>query len=443
VKRVPAILRRRAAAPERRGAPTGAIGVPWPTLAGVMVTPQSALTFTAVFGAINTIATDLAALGMGVFERKSTQRGAGSPVYSHPNVELLDVTANAGESPAMRSRQAAQGHALGWGNSYSEILRDGAGYARGLDLLHPRTWEPKRLRGRLLYVDNETGRQLLAENVLHIAGLGFDGLRGYSPITLARQAIGLGMAAEEFGEAFFGNGATSKGALKTPKKLSTEARKNLRESINAVHQGARNAHKFLILEEGLDWINTQINPDDAQFLATRQFQILEIARIFRVPPHKLGDYSQAHLANLEESNADYLQTTLMGWVLAWETEINLKLFTAAERAAGLHVRCNLRQLLRGNMAARGTYYQVLRNLGCLSADDIRGEEGLNPIGPAAGGDNYVIQGQYIPLADVGKAKPAAPVPPPIAGAPADPSEPANPGDGNPPTIGDPTPEAKP
>lgn len=365
-----------------------------PNLTRVNVNEKSALTLTAAYAAINVIATDVSCLPLKTYKRRKD--GGRDEVTDHPASDLLKWSPN-GESPAMRWRQANMGHALGWGNGYAEIERDGYGRPVGLHLIDPSTVEPKRRKSdRKLYYELADRTVLRPDQVLHLAMLGFDGLSGYSPVRMARQAIGLGLAAETFGAALFGNGSMARGFLKTPQKLSAEARQRLREQFESVHQGVYNAHRLAVLEQGLDWVQTSINPDDAQFLATRQFQVIEIARMYRIPPHKLGDFSQAGSAYnaLEESNLDYLGTTLMPWCEAYEGECNLKLLTAQERADGYYIEHVLLALLRGNMAARGDFYMKLIGLGVFTPNMIAQLENMNPTGPE--GDRHYISVNLVP-----------------------------------------------
>jgi HK97 family phage portal protein len=376
-----------------------------PVLSGVTVTPQTALTLASWYAGVNVISTDVAKLP---FELRKERRGGGSvPARTDPRFRLVGRKPNE-RMNAKRYRQMQMGHVLGWGNHYSEILRDGAGMPTGLVPLHPGTMKPRTTAGNdLYYRDENTGKSYLPENVLHIAGLGFDGIQGYCAVTLMRQAIGLGIGAEQFGASFFGNGAVPKGMLKTPKRLSDQGAKHLREDFERVHGGPQNANRLAVLEEGLDWVNTQVNPDDAQFLATRQFQVLEIARMLNLPPHKLGDYSQAHLANLEESNTDYLINTLQGWLVAVEAEYDDKLLFEDEKDR-FSFRHDMSALLRGNLQARGTFYQVLKGIGAISADTVAAREGLPIPGPANGGDLYLVQSQNIPAQNAGKPQPKPP-----------------------------------
>lgn len=379
---------------------------PAPVLSGTYVTPQTALGLSAYYAAVNVISRDVASLPLNVYRKLP---GGGREIDErHPYQDLFAVESDENTS-ATKFSLDSQGHTLGWGNGYAEVVRDPRGRATALCIMHPSKTLPKLdTGGRLYYQDELTHEKYLSENVLHFAGLGFNGVTGYTPAYIARQGIGLGIAAEQLGASLFGNGLIPKGVLKTSRVLSPTARTNLRTSLGEIHQGSQSAHQLLILEEGLDYQATQINPDDAQFLATRQFQVLEIARLFGLPPHKLQDYSQAHLANVEESNLDYLFSTLAFWCFVRERELNRKLLTRADRQRWV-IAYDFSALLRGNSGARVQYYTAMRNMGCLSADDIRKAEGMNPLGAGSGGDKYLVQMQYQPLAQAGELpKPAAP-----------------------------------
>jgi HK97 family phage portal protein len=366
-----------------------------PVLSAILVTPQTSLNFTSVFAAVNTIATDLASLPFGTYRRIDENARARAPEVMADRILALRPN---DECNSFRFRQALMGHVLLWGNGFAEVVRDGRGQPRELWLLNPAFVQPKRDdSGNLYYLLNDNQKKLAPENVIHIAGLGFDGLVGHSAIHQCRQAIGLGIASEEFGASFFGNGATPHGVVVHPRKLTTTARQNIRESYYQVHQTTKNAHHLMVLDEGMEWKPTTMPLEDAQFLATRAFQNLEIARIFRIPPHKLGDYSQAHMTNVEEANRNYVETTLAGWALAIEAEFDNKLLFEQEREDRIFFHHNFFRLERGNTQSRTAYYQVMRNLGAFSADDIRVSEGLNPIGPEKGGDLYLVQAQYRPL----------------------------------------------
>jgi HK97 family phage portal protein len=358
------------------------------SLAGVRVTPDSALTFISVYAAVNRLATDVASLPLNVY-RQRADRGR-DRVPTHPVDRLVYLTPDE-ETTAKRFRQALLAHVLTHGNGYAEITFDGMGRPSGLYLLDPKGTEPARTpQSKRLYYKLDNGKTLPPYKVLHVAGLGYDGLKGYSPISLARRGVELGLAAEGHGATFFGNGGRPGGVLKHPGKLKPEARTHLRESWQAVHGGVENANRVAILEEGMEWQSVAISNEDAQFLATRQFQRTEVAALFSMPPHKVGDYSQSHLANIEASNLDYLMTTLGPWLIEVEQVMAMRLFTRAEQADGYYVKHNANALLRGNVTARTDHYVRAIEHGWLTVDEVRSKEDLNPIGDSAGGDKHFI-----------------------------------------------------
>lgn len=397
--------------------PTGALAA-----SGVNVSPESALALTAAYAAINTIATDTAVLPMKVYRTRKS--GGRDRVTDDPRTVLV------GDSPddlatTMRVRQAFMGHVLGWGNGYLEVTFDGDGMPTRMGLMDPRTTAAYRRPGDRHVVYRHTLGELAPYRVAHVAGLGFDGLTGYSPIAKAREAVGLALAAETYGAALFGNGSRPSGVIKVPHALKDEAAvKRLRESWEALYQGPKNANRTAILEQGAEWQSISIPPEDAQFLATRQFQVVEIARLYRLPPHKIGDYSQSHLANIEAANLDYLTTTIAPWCVAIEQEFGRKLFTREERTAGWYVEHDMRAFLRGDMRARASYYAIGVDKGWFSRDEVRSWENLNPIGADAGGDLYTVQAQMIPLDQIGK-QPPAPAPAALTPVPA-PTDDSNP-----------------
>lgn len=387
-------------------------------LSGVVVTPDSALTLSAYFAAINAISTDVGNLPWRVYQREAN--GVRREVGDHPINRLMWAPIpDGGKSPLEggsckpRVVQAWQAHALGQGNGYLEVRRNpGTGELLELRLLDPGTTAPYRRSsdGGLYYRSGD--RTLFPENVLHLAGLGFDGLRGYSVARYASGTIGLGQAAEMYGSRFFGSGGQPAGVLKTPLKLGDAAVANLRESWAAIHAGPQNSGRLAILEQGLEYAPISIPPEDAQFLQTRQFQIVEVARWFRIPPHKLGDYSQMQLASagVEAANLDYLTTTLDPWCTRIEHEAAAKLLTAEERAAGYYLEHVLAQLLRADLRGRAEYNRQALTSGWETRNEVRAREGLNPID---GGDEIFVPANYVPLRLALQGQAAqAPVPPP-------------------------------
>jgi HK97 family phage portal protein len=388
------------------------------TDAGVSVTEASALTYSPVWQAVSLIAGDVGSLPL-IFYKKLANGGK-ERYTAHPLYSLLHDTPNP-EMTSMVWRETQQAHAMTWGNAYSEIERDGAGRPIALWPLLPSQVTPFRERGFLRYrvasFEGQPDVILDARDMLHVPGLGFDGICGYGVVRQARQSLGLLAASERFGATFFGNGTTFGGALKHPKVLGEKATKNLRESINGYHQGPDKAHRFLILEEGMDYVKFGVNPNDAQFLETRQFQIAEVARWFNLPVSKLREMENSSVrANIEQEALDYVISTLRPWLVRWEQEMKRKLISPLERNLQ-DIEFNIAGLLRGDLASRYNAYAVGRQWGWLSANEIRALENLNPI---ADGDKYLSPLNMVPadrLDDV-VDKQVEPTPAPQPAAPA-------------------------
>ncbi len=239
---------------------------------------------------------------------------------------------------------------------------------------------------------------LRPSDVLHIPGLGFDGLVGYSPIAMAKNAIGMAIACEEYGAKFFANGAAPGGILEHPGTIKDPQR--VRESWQSTFGGSGNANKIAVLEEGMKYTPIGISPEQAQFLETRKFQINEIARIFRVPPHMVGDLEKSSFSNIEQQSLEFVKYTLEPWVIRWEQSIQRTLLTEAEKTQ-YFVKFNLEGLLRGDYQSRMNGYATARQNGWMSANDIRELENLDRIPVGEGGDLYLINGNMLPLKDAG------------------------------------------
>ena len=299
-------------------------------------------------------------------------------------------------------------HLLLYGNAYSQIIRNGKGEVIGLYPLMPNRMTVDRDdKGQIYYQyqvsdsDAPTMKEgtvnLKKEDVLHIPGLGFDGLVGYSPIAMAKNAIGLSIATEEYGAKFFANGATPGGILEYPGTVKDPDR--VRESWNKGFSG-RNSHKVAILEEGMKYTPISISPNEAQFLETRKFQIDEIARIFRVPPHMVGDLEKSSFSNIEQQSLEFVKYTLEPWLMRWEQSINRALLSPNEKST-YFVKFNVDGLLRGDYQSRMNGYATARQNGWMSANDIRELENLDLIPEEDGGDLYLINGNMTKLADAG------------------------------------------
>jgi HK97 family phage portal protein len=235
---------------------------------------------------------------------------------------------------------------------------------------------------------------LSRDDVLHIPGLGFDGLIGYSPIAMAKQAIGLSLATEEYGAAFFANGANPGGVLEHPGVVKNP--EALRESWHGQYGGSGKAHKIAVLEEGLTFHAIGIPPETAQFLQTRKFQVTEIARIFRIPPHLIGDLEKSSFNNIEQQSLEFVKYTLDPWVVRWEQALMQALLLPGEKQE-LFIKFNLDGLLRGDYNSRMDGYATGRQNGWLSANDIRELEDMNRIPEDLGGDAFLVNGNMISI----------------------------------------------
>jgi HK97 family phage portal protein len=263
--------------------------------------------------------------------------------------------------------------------------------------------------GELIYTyrrDSEESRinpnsgtvTLRRDEILHIPGLGFDGLIGYSPIAMAKNAIGMSLATEEYGASFFANGANPGGVLEHPGVIKDIQR--VKDSWNSAYQGSGNAHRIAVLEEGMKFQAIGIPPEQAQFLETRKFQINEIARIFRIPPHMVGDLEKSSFSNIEQQSLEFVKYTLDPWVVRWEQSLQQSLLLPSEKNS-IFIKFNVDGLLRGDYQSRMNGYAVGRQNGWLSANDIRELEDMNRIPAEEGGDLYLVNGNMLPLSQAG------------------------------------------
>ena len=377
------------------------------TTSGKPVNERTAMQTTAVYACVRILAEAVASLPLHVYEYQDD--GGKKLVHDHPLYYLLHDEPN----PEMTSfvfRETLMSHLLIWGNAYAQIIRDGAGRVLGLYPLLPDKMEVQRDdKGNIYYVysrnsdENPTFKEygnikLKAEDVLHIPGLGFDGLIGYSPIAMAKNAVGMTLACEEYGASFFANGANPGGVLEHPGVLKDPSK--VRKSWNSVYRGVNNAHKIAVLEEGMKYQQIGIPPEEAQFLETRKFQINEIARLYRIPPHMVGDLDKSSFSNIEQQSLEFVKYTLDPWVIRWEQSLQRSLLLPGEKGK-YFIKLNVDGLLRGDYQSRMNGYAVGRQNGWFSANDIREMENMNPIPDEEGGNLYLINGAMTKLADAG------------------------------------------
>lgn len=354
------------------------------THAGTAVSEQTALRLTAVYSAIRIISESVSQLPVDILRRDGDRN---LNQRKHPLRPLFNKQPNPWMS-AVNMRCTLQAHALGWGNGYAEIQRNQAGDPIGLwPLLPDRTRPVCEQAGETLDFYYETtinGRQfrLAPGNVLHVLGLSFDGLTGYSPLWMARQAAGLGLALEEFGAKFFGNDSKSGGFLKHPGRLSKQAQKNLEESMDE-QGGLDNAHRMKVLEEGMEYQPITIAPEDAQFLKTREFQVEEIARLYGVPLFMLQSHSKdtSWGTGISEQSLGFLRYTVNPWLTRWEQEGDRKLFDERERELDYYMAHDPSSMLRSDAKGRAEFYTKALNpqTGWMERDEVRRWEDLNPL----------------------------------------------------------------
>ena len=361
---------------------------------------------TAVYSCVRILAEAVAGLPLHLYRYK--EDGGKEKAIDHPLYLLLHDEPN----PEMSSfvfRETLMTHLLLWGNAYAQIIRNGKGEVIALYPLMPDRMTVDRDRDGKLYYEytvstddaptvKGTVVRLKPSDVLHIPGLGFDGLVGYSPIAMAKNAIGMAIACEEYGAKFFANGAAPGGVLEHPGTIKDPGR--VRESWQSTFGGSGNANKIAVLEEGMKYTPIGISPEQAQFLETRKFQINEIARIFRVPPHMVGDLEKSSFSNIEQQSLEFVKYTLEPWLVRWEQSIQRTLFSPEEKKQ-YFAKFNVEGLLRGDYASRMSGYATARQNGWMSANDIRELENMDRIPAEDGGDLYLINGNMLPLGNAG------------------------------------------
>ena len=375
--------------------------------AGKRVTDRTALQHIAVYACVRVLSEAIAQLPLHVY--KYNENGK-ERVPQHPLYFLLHDQPN----PEMTSfvfRETLMSHLLIYGNAYAQIIRNGRGDVLGLYPLMPDKMKVDRdEKNRLIYIYSrydeanpnlkEQGDIVLyADEVLHIPGLGYDGLVGYSPIALAKNAIGISIACEDYGASFFGNNANPSGVLEHPGVIKNPDK--LRDAWHRAY-GGRNAHKVAVLEEGVKFTPISIPNNEAQFLETRKFQIEEIARMYRVPLHMIGDLDHATFSNVEHLSLDFVKYSLDPWIVRWEQGLQKALLSDSEKGQ-YFIKFNVDGLLRGDYASRMQGYSIGIQNGFLCPNDVRELEDMNLIPEEKGGFTYMVNGSMSRLCDAGIA----------------------------------------
>ena len=376
------------------------------TTSGKPVNERTSMQMTAVYSCVRILSEAIAGLPLHLYhygENNNKLKAVEHPLYfllhDEPNPEMTSFI----------FRETLMTHLLLWGNAYSQIIRNGKGEVIALYPLMPDRMQVDRDKlGNLYYQytkrDGDTntlkGTTVILDpsEVLHIPGLGFDGLVGYSPIAMAKNAIGMAIACEEFGASFFANGAAPSGVLEHPGSLKDP--KRVRETWQGQFGGSSNTGKVAVLEEGMKYTPISISPEQAQFLETRKFQINEIARIFRVPPHMVGDLEKSSFSNIEQQSLEFVKYTLDPWVIRWEQSLSRILFNKEDKKK-YFIKFNVEGLLRGDYQSRMNGYATARQNGWMSANDIRELENLNKISDKDGGNLYLVNGNMLPLNKAG------------------------------------------
>jgi HK97 family phage portal protein len=377
--------------------------------AGINVNEETAKRFTAVFSCIRVLSETLASMPIILYrDRKVGDKSSGKDrAVDHPLYDILHNVPNK-EMPAYTLKETMMNHICSSGNCYSQIQRNRRSEVISLNLLpwtvtdvkrNPKTWE-------LEYWTNDRGKptKLNPDEVFHIPGLGFDGIKGYSPIRMAMEAIGLGLAAEEFGASYFSGGATAGGVVEYEGKMATEAKEEFRKSFLEKYTGLGKKSSVIFLENGSKYTKVAMPNDEAQFIETRRFQIEEIARIYRVQPHMLQDLERSTNNNIEHQSLEFLMYTMLPWFTRWEQYISFKLLTPEERSQGYFAEFLINALLRGDTKARAQMLHLMRQDGVINADQWRELENMNPQEDGQG-KHYLINGNFISVETAAKQQP--------------------------------------
>ena len=358
---------------------------------GVTVTEEKAMEHTAVYAAVRIIAETIASLPLHVYTEQDGERKKAKDNYLYkilkrkPNNLMTSFT----------WREVMLAHLLLWGNHYSKLDLSNDGKIKAIWPLMPGQMQVKKRDDRIYYKYSpaDASPQMFEQNeIMHIPGLGFNGIVGKSVIKMARESVGLGLAAEEFGSRFFSQGAQPGGIVEYPGKLSDDAYDRYKKDMRDQYSGLSKSHKLMVLEEGLKYHQTGIPPDDAQFLETRRFQVEEIARIFRVPPHMLADLDRATFSNIEQQSINFVVNTIRPWLVRIEQVLNDSLLS--DRNNKNYIKFVVEGLLRGDAESRASFYNQMFNIGAMSINEIRDKEELNPID---NGDQSFVPLNMLPL----------------------------------------------
>ncbi len=342
------------------------------------VSPDSALRLAAVYACVRVLSESMASLPLVIYQRRAD--GGKDKVTDHWLFRLLAKRPNRFQNP-FEWREMLQGHLALRGNAYNQIITNAKGEVVELMPLHP-----DRIRLELLpsgeyryrFTDRFGNESILPRGeVWHLRGLSSDGLLGMSPIELARENLGMALAAQDYGARFFANDAKPTGGwIEFPGSFKdSEAKKVFRESYQQAQSGA-NRGKVLVLENGMKFHEVGVTNKDAQFLELRKFQITDVARLFRVPPHMIGDLDRATFSNIEQQSLEFVMHTMTPWAERWEASIESELLLEGD---DIEVEFDFANLMRGDAASRASFYQSGIQNGWLTRNEARIAENLNPL----------------------------------------------------------------
>lgn len=373
-------------------------------LNGVQLNNVTAMQYSAVWACIHVLAETFASCKCYLYQKLpdgSRRRAVENPLY-----DVLTYVA-APNMPAYYLRETMQYHVLSGGNAYAEKVLDSKGEVAQLNMLLPVNVLPAQdyNTGEIYYNVNDRGKlyKLPAEKILHITGLGYNGVIGYSPLAMARRAIILGMSSEELGNKFFENGALATGVLETDKPLKEDAWQRLKEQFRARYEGRSNAGSTMILEGGMKFNRISVNPEEAQFLETRKYQTEEIARFYRVPLHLIQNLEKSTYSNIEQQTIDFYQNTMLPWFVRWEQFMNMRCLTRRQRQDGYYCEFDMLSMLRGDNQSRANMLHLMRQDGIINADEWRERENMNPL-PDGQGKTVFINGNMLPVEEAAKKK---------------------------------------
>lgn len=355
------------------------------------VTVDSALTLTAVWRAVNVLSGTIASLPIHVYQ--ADDKGSRAKMRAHAVAKLMRKPS--GLMNAYIFRETMQAILLMYGNAYALIRRNSYGNPVELIIIHPDDVLPLKNGDAMFYQVNldNSFMMIAAKDMIHLAGLGFNGLVGKSPIRVFAESMGVAINAQKFGKSFFENGAHISGVLETPNVLTDDTYNRIRDTWNARHKGINKAGETAVLEAGLKFSRIGVPPEEAQFIQTRQFGVSEVARMFGVQPHLLMDLERSTNNNIEHQGIEFVTYTLTQWISRWEAELNAKLFSSSESET-TYCEFNLNGLLRGDAKSRAEYYRALTNIAAINPNEIRQLENM----PAyEGGEKYYIQGAMVPV----------------------------------------------